>query len=65
VSDLDPEIVITLPLSAVDVVVRHLHLGIYVGNDVHAIIKAITDQANPQIAATLNPSTLPAGEALN
>jgi hypothetical protein len=50
----DPEIVIRLPLSQLTLVVQHLYLGLYMGNPVHEIVKAITDQANPQIVASAN-----------
>jgi hypothetical protein len=62
----DPEIVIRVPLSVLQTVVRHLHLGLYLGNPVHEIVKTITDQANAQIlaaatmtAAASNPIALP------
>ena len=46
----DPEIVLKLPLSALHIIVQHLYLGLYVGNPVHDLVRAIVDQANPQIA---------------
>jgi hypothetical protein len=37
----DPEIVLRLPLSAVHMVVQHLYLGLYVGNPIHDLVKAL------------------------
>jgi len=44
----DPEIILRLPLSAVQIVIQHLHLGAF--GTVVGVVNAIVEQANPQIA---------------
>ena len=56
-NEADPEITIKLPLSQLNLVVQHLYLGLYFGNQLHDVVKAITDQANPQIVASANLSS--------
>jgi hypothetical protein len=55
----DPEIVIRLPLTAVQLIIQHLYLGLYVGNPVFSIVNAIFDQATPQINLAVGAAATP------